>query len=125
MLFVLRPCTFKFDGLLINISKQSITTATFVLKYCLNDTGVVEITSCLPGHITRGLSLINIFIHFSTTLEIVDLEILNLYDKSFISNLASNALVLKPSLEKDLTQLCCFHPLLQTENQRLLAKLLN
>ena len=87
---------FKFVGLLINISKQSIITATFVLKYCLNDTDVVEIISSLPGHIMRGLSLTNItFIHFRTTLEVVDLEILNLYDKSFIVKLSLKRISVK------------------------------
>ena len=39
----------------------------------------------LFGHTIRGLSLTNItFTYSSTTFEVVDLEILNLYDKSFI-----------------------------------------
>ena len=68
----------RLDGLSVNISKQSIMTATFLPKLRWKTTGMVACSSSCSGHWIKNLSLKDLTcIHPSNTLFAVGTDILN------------------------------------------------
>ena len=75
----------RLEGLLTKISKQSIMTATLVLKYFRNDTGIEAIYCSRSGHTIKNFILQYIrSIHFKNVyilihqISMLDLVLLNL-----------------------------------------------
>ena len=75
----------RFEGLSTKALKQSIMTATLVLKYFRNDIGIVAISCSHSGHTIKNFILQYIkSIHFKNVKETVDFDTSNLYARSCI-----------------------------------------
>ena len=108
----------------MNISKQSIITATFALKYCLNDTVLLKLFPLFLVTLWE-VNLTNItFIHFSTILEVFDLEVLSLYDKPFIVKFSLKRISIKTISWKGLNIALLFSPTAAIRKSKTVGKTL-